>query len=97
MEFCGFLIDLLFSTFQVLVVSGGIIPCIDQRSVSYGSGTWTARTAAVTGYAVIADTVNRKYRVIQNVGKGSLDDSELFYLGDCYTEAGIALILLSSY
>ncbi|XP_015495227.1 lysophosphatidylcholine acyltransferase 2 isoform X1 [Parus major] len=45
---------------RVPTISGGIIPCIGQGSVSYGS-TWTARTAAVTGYAVTADTVNRKY------------------------------------
>lgn len=60
MELCGFLIDLLFH-FKVPAISGGIIPCIDQRSISYGSGTWTASTAAVTACAVIADTVNRKY------------------------------------
>ncbi|XP_058702141.1 lysophosphatidylcholine acyltransferase 2 isoform X2 [Poecile atricapillus] len=46
---------------RVPTISGGIIPCIGQGSVSYGSGTWTARTAAVSGFAVTADTVNRKY------------------------------------
>lgn len=40
-----------------------------QGSVSYGSGTWTARTAAVTGYAVVADTVNRKYMADSVCGK----------------------------